>query len=57
MKKYMVTVDYDESDYFLFDTIEELLKRFGCKSIQELLDRSNVYRKYKVYEISNIWSK
>lgn len=56
MNKYLVVVFHCEEETYLFDTKNEMLNFFNVKSIKDLVNMSNFYFHYTVYEISNIWS-
>lgn len=55
MKKYLVVINYCEEETYLFDSKEEMFNNFNVKSIKELINKSNCFINYTVYEISNVW--
>lgn len=54
MKKYLLRFSYVEDEFYLYDSLEEMLEDWDCKTLRELLNCSTPFCEYIVYEVCDV---
>lgn len=57
MKKYLLVIRYCEEEAYFYNSLDEMLQDWQVLSIDELLNMSNGFIDYSVYEVNKVWSK
>ena len=58
MKKYLLVISRcGEDETYLYESLEDLLKHWNCKSIEDVLNMRNFLTSYCIFEISKSWCK
>jgi len=51
----VITEGCGEFDYFYFETLDDMLKKYKVDCIDSLLEKSNPFCIYTVYKIEDVW--
>lgn len=54
---YLVEENFCEIETYFFNTEKEMLNYYKVNSIDELLNKSNVFRKYTIFKVEKVYKK